>query len=396
MASEYVENGVPFLRSQNVTPFRLRLDDVKFVRPEFHTRLKKSALRPGDVVVIRTGYPGVAAVIPATLPEANCADLVVVTPSTTELDPYYLAAVFNSTWGKATVAGNLVGVAQQHFNIGAARSLEIELPPLQVQRTIAAALSAYDELVENYEQRIRLLDRMARALYREWFVLYRYPGHEKATRTDSPVGSVPRGWKVECLGAGVRIHRGRSYRSSDLAEDGGVPFVNLKCIDRGGGFRRSGLKRFVGPTPESHAVRRGDIVVAVTDMTQERRIVARAALVPTLGAEFGVLSMDLVRLEPLGSAPPAWLYAYLRYSEFADHLKQHANGANVLHLSPDRIRERLIVVPPASLTRAFADHVGPLFELHDVLATSIDALKTARDLLLPRLLSGQLTLPVAA
>lgn len=170
MANEYVDDGVPFLRSQNVLPFRLSLDDVKFITPAFHSKLKKCALRPGDVVVVRTGYPGTAAVVPESLPESNCADLVVISPRTDLLDPYFLVAVFNSTWGRATVSGNLVGAAQQHFNIGSARSLEIALPGLREQKRIAGILSAYDDLIENCERRIRVLDEMARSLYREWFV----------------------------------------------------------------------------------------------------------------------------------------------------------------------------------------------------------------------------------
>jgi type I restriction enzyme S subunit len=81
MADKYTADGVPFLRSQNIAPFRLCMDDIKFVPRSFHEKLSKSALHPGDVVVVRTGYPGTACVIPTSLPESNCADLVVIKPS---------------------------------------------------------------------------------------------------------------------------------------------------------------------------------------------------------------------------------------------------------------------------------------------------------------------------
>jgi type I restriction enzyme S subunit len=80
MRNEYCEDGIPFLRSQNVQPFRVDTRDVKFVDEIFHRKLKKSALTAGDVVVVRTGYPGTAALVPDSLPVANCADLVVITP----------------------------------------------------------------------------------------------------------------------------------------------------------------------------------------------------------------------------------------------------------------------------------------------------------------------------
>ncbi len=172
MADKYTSEGVPFLHSQNITPFQLNLDDIKFIPQEFHQKLSKSALRAGDVAVVRTGYPGTACVIPDSFKELNCADLVVITPAK-DLNPSYLAAIFNSAWGMASVAGNLVGVAQQHFNIGAARELEVQLPPRKAQDRIAGILSAYDELMENSQRRIQILEAIARALYREWFVHFR-------------------------------------------------------------------------------------------------------------------------------------------------------------------------------------------------------------------------------
>jgi type I restriction enzyme S subunit len=231
---------------------------------------------------------------------------------------------------------------------------------------------------------------MARALYREWFVHFRFPGHENHPRVASPLGEIPQGWEVKKLGEVAVTFRGRSYRSVDLADEGGLPFLNLKCLDRDGGFRRSGLKRYTGEFKDVHVAKKGDIVVAVTDMTQERRIVARAALVPTLDNDFGIFSMDLVRIEPKLELPRTFLYSFLRYSSFADEVKQHANGANVLHLSPDRITDFRFPAPPTDLMRRFASFAIPVLEEIDMLANKIDNLRRTRDLLLPRLLSGQI------
>lgn len=269
-------------------------------------------------------------------------------------------------------------------------SLEVNVPSLPIQLRIASILSAYDEMIENNQRRIKLLESMARALYCEWFIHFRFPGHESVPRVPSPLGEIPKGWEVKKLGDVAHTFRGRSYRSVDLTEDGGLPFLNLKCLDRDGGFRRSGLKRYIGEFKEAHVAKKGDIVMAVTDMTQERRIVARAALVPTLGNEFGIFSMDLVRIEPRHQFPKAFLYSFLRYSSFADEVKQHANGANVLHLSPDRITEYQFVEPPNDLMNHFSNFVGPIIEKIDILANRIDNLHSTRDLLLPRLLSGQI------
>ena len=304
-------------------------------------------------------------------------------------DDTFLLACLNN----ADIKPFVTGAAQPKLSQANMRLIEIPLPPLLVQRRIAGILSAYDELMENSQRRIRLLEAMARALYREWFVHFRFPGHEKHPRVASPLGDILQGWEVKRIGEVADTFRGRSYRSVDLAEEGGLPFLNLKCLDRDGGFRRSGLKRYTGEYKSNHVARKGDIVMGVTDMTQERRIVARAALVPTLDKEFGIASMDLVRIEPKPPMPKAFLYSFLRYSSFADEVKQHANGANVLHLAPERITDFRFLVPSADLTRRFAAFVAPTLEQMDTLQNKIENLRRTRDLLLPRLLSGRVQIP---
>ena len=267
--------------------------------------------------------------------------------------------------------------------------IHVLLPPVQAQRKIASALTAYDDVIENNNRRIKILDEMEQRIYREWFAAFRYPGHESVPLVESELGLIPEGWATSRVGDIARVIRGRSYRGTEVGDIGGVPFVNLKCIARDGGFRRDGVKRFLGEFRPAHTACAGDIVMAVTDMTQERRIVARVARVPNLGEPIGVVSMDLVRIEPIG-VEAEFLLGLLRYSGFADAVKQHANGANVLHLHPDRITQFQAVIPPGALGSKFAQVVGPLNLLGDALESANASLRTARDILLPRLISGQI------
>jgi len=172
MAREYKESGVTFLRSQNIRPFRVSLENVLFISREFDEKIAKSRLRPGDVAVVRTGYPGTAAVIPASLPEVNCADLVIVRPSR-EVEPQFLAAFFNSSYGKQHVSGKVVGAAQKHFNIGAAKETVLHLPPLQEQRRIIAkfdGLATETQRLESISQRkLAALGELKKSLLHEAF-----------------------------------------------------------------------------------------------------------------------------------------------------------------------------------------------------------------------------------
>ena len=388
MADKYLPDGVPFLRSQNVRPFRFDPKEIKYVSPEFHSKLKKSALKPNDVVVTRTGANvGQCCIIPKELPVANCSDLVILRASK-ELAPHYLMYLLNSPHGRASIDGDLAGAAQPHFNVGSAKRMEVILPDLSTQRKIASILSAYDDLIENNLRRIKILEEMARSLYREWFVHFAFPGHEAVPLIESPLGPIPKGWAVRSVDDVAIVHRGRSYRSKELLDEVGVPFVSLKCIERDGGFRRDGIKCFDGPYKKTQQVQVGDIVMAVTDMTQERRIVARAARVPELGGGFGVISMDLVKIEARDAKISDFLYFYLRCSDFADHLKQYANGANVLHLSPDKIRGHLFVMPTIEFALRYVRVVDLQFAKVENLHQRNEILRQTRDLLLPKLLSG--------
>ena len=153
MAKEYRESGVPFLRSLNVREFRFDPTDLKFISPSFHQRLSKSALQPGDVTVVRTGNAGRSCVIPDTLPEANCADLVIVRPSEA-LHSAYGCVFLNSGDAQAHIDETKVGIAQGHFNIGSMRVTPLPLPPLAEQHEIVRRVEALFKLADAIERRV--------------------------------------------------------------------------------------------------------------------------------------------------------------------------------------------------------------------------------------------------
>jgi type I restriction enzyme S subunit len=168
MASEYVASGVPFLRSQNVLPFGISTNDIRYITPAFHAQLKKSRLRPGDVVIVRTGKPGTCAVIPEWLEEANCSDLVIVR-SSKRVHPRYIAYWVNSLAANH-ISGHLVGAVQQHFNVGAAREMPMLLPAFRDQLHILEVLASLDDKIELNRRMNETLEAMAQAIFRDWFV----------------------------------------------------------------------------------------------------------------------------------------------------------------------------------------------------------------------------------
>jgi type I restriction enzyme, S subunit len=299
-------------------------------------------------------------------------------------DPRFTAGLLESLELRASdVAAAVPGVNRNHLH-----RLPVRIPNLAIQRKISWILGGLDEFIENNLRRIELLEQMVQSIYREWFMYFRYPGHEKDELVDSPRGPFPEGWSVHRLGELAAVVRGRSYRKHELVTAGGVPFINLKCVERGGGFRRSGLKRYNGPYKSEQVVQAGDIVLAVTDLTQNREILARATLVPRLSDERGVISLDVVRLVPGDPLDRLPLFASLRYTDFPDRVKEYANGSTVLHLAPTHLSDAQVEWAPRHLRRQFSETVGPIFASTDELHDAVDRLRQLRDLLLPRLITG--------
>jgi type I restriction enzyme S subunit len=282
------------------------------------------------------------------------------------------------------------GATVPHISQSQIESFRLALPSIPEQERICSVLDAVDDLIEHNRRRVEVLEEMARAIYREWFQHFRYSGYEKATLVESPLGKIPEGWSARKVGEVAQVVRGRSYRKDDLVEAGGLPFVNLKCMARGGGFRRVGLKRYNGQYKPEQLVEADDIVLAVTDLTQGREILARATLVPRLPQGRAVISLDVVRLVPLDPQDRLWIFASLRWSDFADRVKEYANGSTVLHLAPTHITEAWTLWPPDHLRLQLSSAIDPLLGQVNDLNDSSNALDAMRGLLLPKLVGGQI------
>lgn len=169
-----------------------------------------------------------------------------------------------------------------------------------------------------------------------------------------------------------------------------MPFITLKSFNRGGGYRADGLKRYSGPYKPGQVAEPGDVVMAVTDMTQNREVVGRVARVPAIGERGAVISLDVIKLVPI-TMSGSFLYSYFRLSGFGDYIKEFANGTNVLHLKPDLVTQQKVLMPPAELQGRFVEIIEPMYQQIDAINLTVDELKSTRDALLPRLISGKLS-----
>jgi type I restriction enzyme S subunit len=242
----------------------------------------------------------------------------------------------------------------------------LSLPPLPIQRRIAGILSAYDELIENSQRRFNILESMARALYREWFVHFRFPGHESVPRVSSPLGEIPQGWEVGRLGDVLVLQRGFDLPKAGRVE-GDVPIYAATGVT---GFHNEAKVKAPGVvTGRSGTI--GEVVYVQED--------------------FWPLNTSLWVKEFPKSEP---LYAYYLLSSI--DLKQFNSGAAVPTLNRNDIHCLDVIIPPRSSQRHFQEIAGGMLKQSRNSVLQIQNLRSTRDLLLPRLLSGQIDVEAIA
>ncbi len=265
-------------------------------------------------------------------------------------------------------------------------SLPIAVPPLLVQRRIAGILSAYDELIENSQRRIKILEAMVRALYREWFVYFRFPGHESVPRVPSPLGEIPQGWEVRAVAQAFDI------------SGGGTPSRKEEAFWVGGTIQwyspsdLTGAGTMFMDDSSDHITERG------LAQSSARMFPARSVML-TSRATIGALAINthpactnqgFITCLPNERVPLYFLFHWL--TENVPTFQRMASGATFKEISRGVFKTINFLQPPDELVRRFEVMTAPIAEQMLALQRQIKNLRRTRDLLLPRLLSGRIAI----
>jgi len=376
----------------------------------FEQRSRRARLKAGDLVLTREAPMGEVCMVPENLRCCLGQRMVMLRPDPKKCDSRFLLYSIQSDAVQREIKVNEgTGSTVSNLRIPLLEALPIPLPPLAEQKAIAAVLGALDDKIECNRRMNATLEAMARALFQSWFIDFdpvraqldgRPPvGLDPATAAlfpdsfqDSDLGHIPVGWEVKSMGDLVDVVKGRSYRSEELA-DSKTALVTLKSFLRGGGYRADGLKPFTGEYKPNQKISVGDLVMAFTDVTQAADVIGKPALVRS-DERFDTLvaSLDVGIVRPKSdqvSIP--FLYCLFLSEAFQAHTYSHATGTTVLHLSPTAIPSFQCVIPNRELAAVFARSAEPLFGLIDENAKQSRTLATLRDTLLPKLLSGELS-----
>lgn len=263
--------------------------------------------------------------------------------------------------------------------------LKVRIPSVTTQTKISSILSAYDDLIENNTRRIAILEEMAQAIYREWFVQFRFPGHEQARFVDSPLGRIPEGWKRAKLkdvcdavnygytaSANKEVEVGpRFLRITDIVPNTidweNVPYCEVDEDDTA-----------------KYLLKEGDIVIARTGATTgyAKRLHKRHPK--------SVFASYLVRIVPSDAMGKHYIGLIVESDDYKAFIKSNLGGAAQPQANAQVLTSLDVLVPPASVIKQFDCQVEPLADQREILQLKNRNLRNTRDLLLPKLISGQL------
>lgn len=383
--SDYTDDpdGIPVVMPKDM--IRGRIDRTSIARIDQPTAqaLSQHLLAANDVVLSRRGDVGRSAwVFEDDLPAfCGTGSMRVHLGEPTDVRPEFLRFFFHTKLASNYLEGHAVGATMPNLNSGIVQGLPVPIPPMAIQDSLIEVLESFDELIENNRRRVGVLEEMARAIYREWFVKFRYPGHEDVPLIDSALGPIPEGWIARPLReVSSVVARGISPK---YADEGEWVVLNQKCV-RDGRVSFGPSRRQERAVSDAKRIRTGDVLINSTGVGT----LGRVAMYRGPSAGVTVDSHVTISRPAEESLNPWYALSILGMQAEIERLGAGATGQTELRKTDVEALE--LVQPVAAVLDAFSVAVSPLLEQVDVFLTQIETLSALRDLLLPKLVTGQI------
>ena len=372
-------DGVLFVRGGDIGDGRIAIEELRTITKQVSNQYRRTLLHGGELLISLVGNPGAVAMVPTSLIGANIARQAGLVALRDGVNHKFVEFFLRSPQGQASMGLYVKGAVQKVINLGDLKRVEVPLPPLPTQQRIAAILSAYDDLIETNTRRIAILEEMARRLYDEWFVHFRFPGHEMAEFD----GELPRGWQELRLDSLVTTQYG--YTASTSQEPVGPMFLRGMDINKRSYIDWSQVP-FCPIEPEA---------------VQKYRLVSGDLLVIRMAdpGKIGFIEEDveavfasyLVRLKIKSDAiTPLYLFFVLTGDAYQDYITGASTGTTRKSASAGVITGFDLIVPPRRLLEQFHKVAEPIRGQINALVKKNANLRAQRDLLLPKLVSGEI------
>ena len=347
------QQGIPFVTISNINSMnQLDFSDTMFVPKEYYQSLdEKRKVRKGDVLYSVVGSFGIPVLIKEERPFVFQRHIAILRPKEDIVDSGFLFYTMLNRDFYAKADAVAIGAAQRTVSLGSLRNIKIDVPSLESQKHIADILSAYDDLIENNQKQIKLLEEAAHRLYKEWFVDLRFPGHENTKIVDG----VPEGWSRGLLKELISVNYGKDHKKAP--DDGNIPVYGS-----GGLMRKCNKSLFSG----------------------------EAVLIPRKGSLNNIMYVDETfwTVDTMFYAtmkqPHTAIFVYFFVKAF-DMYSMNI-GAAVPSMTTKILDAMDVVIPDKETLEKFDKYAKVYFNKIKTLQGQNEQLKTARDLLLPKLM----------
>ena len=374
---KFTEFGYPCIRTPNIGRGYFILANAKYVDEasyiEWTTRATPSE---NDLVLAREAPVGNVAIIPPNLKVCHGQRTVLIRPDNNKVNPNYLMYLMLGDEIQAKMHSMASGATVAHLNMSDIRALNIpELPDVHEQKKIAGVLKAYDNLIENNNRRIAILEDMAQSLYQEWFVNFRFPGHQNTKFKESSSGLILKGWEVKVFGDLVDFRRDSVKKG--LVEKN-TPYMGLEHFPRKSiALSEWELVEEIGSSKLEF--KKGDVLFGKIRPYFHKVGVAQTE---------GLCSSDTFVWRAVNDNLNALVSCIASSNSFVAHSTQTSQGTKMPRANWNVLKEYGVCVPDNDLLDKFQNATGPMIEQIIVLSNKQRNLKMQRDLLLPQLISG--------
>lgn len=390
MGFDFVDYGINFIKAEALNgDSELDMQSFAYINDTAHNKLKRSILEKDDVLLTIAGVNiGKVGIVKQKHLPANTNQAVGIV----RLKPDLANSTYIYYWFKNPLTFYYLQninaqAAQPNINLEMLGNLSLLLPDIQTQQRIASAITVYDGLININRRRVQLLEESARLLFREWFVYFRFPrlrqgfsgkaGHEKVKIVDG----VLEGWKREKLNRLVSFLGGYAFKSTSYKQEGKYGIVTIKNVQQGSFIPE--CTDYLDETPNAMKIHcflsNGDILISLTGN------VGRVCLV--YGENY-LLNQRVAKIESKNKIPKSFIYWMFDNPIMQKRIENLSYGSAQQNLSPIKLGEQTVILPSDPLLELFDEIVSVInIEIIQLLIQN-QKLSQARDLLLPRLMSG--------
>lgn len=382
IGGRFSDDGINFIKVESITGSGSFIPSkFAYIDEDSNRLLQRSILHKDDVLFSIAGAIGRSAVVDEQILPANTNQaLAILRPNKNEILPQFLYYSTKTKNFQAQAYGRIVQAAQPNVNLTQLKSIKVLVPDRLTQETVCNIIKTYDDLIANSERRIELLEQSARMLYKEWFVRFRFPGHEHVKFKDG----IPEGWRKKKIGEITNTVGGGTPSSgkAEYWEDGTVTWLTPTDITRNNCLAVLHSERKISEQGLRNSSAR--LVPPHTILMTSRASVGFFAL-----ADFEVsTNQGFINIIPNYSF--ARYYILFNLLDRVDEIRSIAGGATYAEISKSKFRLMTIIYPDERTLNLFNDFASSIIEQVRILKKEIDNLKSINNILLPRLMNGKI------